>query len=90
MDETFPQDQQPTPVPGNPPSLSQIEKLTNQIEAELIDGLDEELEYDLEDLFEEAFSLATGREIPNAEDRRKFRLFYFKELRRLQVELVRL
>ena len=58
---------------------------------ELMDDLVEEIEHDLEDIFEEHIGAQTGiRPKEDAEVRREFRRFYFQELRRLQIELVKL
>lgn len=61
-----------------------------RLEAEIFDDLEEEMEYDLEDLFEEQHAGKVGKPLPSAEDRKAFRQVYLKELRRLQIELVRL
>nr|WP_269538723.1 polyphosphate kinase 2 [Cerasicoccus sp. TK19100] len=66
------------------------QEFRDRLEAEIFDDLEEEMEYDLEDLFEEQHAGKVGKPLPSAEDRKKFRAFYFKELRRLQIELVRL
>ncbi|RBP45740.1 polyphosphate kinase 2 [Roseimicrobium gellanilyticum] len=54
-----------------------------RIHQEVIDGVDEELEMELEDLSEE-------RPGQDDDERKEFRRHYFKELHRLQIELVRL
>jgi hypothetical protein len=54
-----------------------------RIHQEVIDGVDEELEMELEDLSEE-------RPSADQSERAAFRRHYFKELHRLQIELVRL
>ncbi|MGE9295290.1 MAG: polyphosphate kinase 2 [Puniceicoccales bacterium] len=48
------------------------------------------MEHDLEDLFEEQHAEKVGKPLPSIEDRKEFRQKYFKELRRLQIELVKL
>ena len=58
-----------------------------RIEAEIIDGLDEEFELELgEDRLDELVEQLSGSTQPHAD----FRVSYFKELLRLQKELVRL
>ncbi len=58
---------------------------------ELLDDLVEELEHDMEDLFEEHLARKIGlKETPDEQERRDFRRFYFQELRRLQIELVKM
>lgn len=66
------------------------QEFRNRLETEIFDDLEEEMEHDLEDLFEERYGEKIGRELPPEEERKRFRQFYFKELRRLQIELVRL
>ncbi|WP_345778183.1 polyphosphate kinase 2 [Ruficoccus sp. ZRK36] len=56
-----------------------------------MDDLVEEIEHDLEDIFEEHIGAKTGlRPKGNEQERRDFRRFYFQELRRLQIELVQM
>lgn len=69
---------------------AQDDEFRARLEAEVFDDLEEEMEYDLEDLFEEQHAGKVGKPLPSAEERREFRTMYFKELRRLQIELVRL
>ncbi len=81
--------------PTDPPSPSLNDKLKyafdERVQAELIDQLDEELELEFEDLFEAQLSEELGRgRVKNSEEIREFRKKYFRELRRLQIELVRL
>ena len=64
------------------------DELLLRIERELIDGYDEELELEVEDRNAEAF--LTGADAARDADARAERLAYFKELFRLQGELVRL
>src|SRR5258708_9331780 len=61
------------------------EALFKRIQAEVIDGLDEELELERDD----SEHTATG-EVRHTPGDRAARLHYFRELLRLQVELVRL
>ncbi len=59
-----------------------------RIHQEVIDGFDEELEMELEDLSEE--HVTPGDPAEDKQARATFRRQYFKELHRLQIELVRL
>ena len=62
--------------------------LYRRIHNEMLDGMDEELELELEDFEPEEGSLAR-RSSPEAKDKEQ-RQIYFRELLRLQCELVRL
>jgi len=66
------------------------EEFRRRLETEIFDDLEEEMEHDLEDMFEEQHAEKVGKKLPELEDRRQFRHLYFKELRRLQIELVKL
>ena len=70
------------------PVFSDHDELLKRIERELIDGYDEELELEIEDRTAEDV-LAEGR-AARGETERSARLTYFKELFRLQGELVKL
>jgi len=61
-----------------------------QLQEELIEDLDAEFEQDMEDIFEDRLRHATHGETESRSDRKAFRSFYFHELRRLQIELVRM
>ncbi|WOO39990.1 polyphosphate kinase 2 [Rubellicoccus peritrichatus] len=61
-----------------------------KLHSEIMDDLEEEMELDLEDLFDEQVKRDGGRTDFDTEDYKRFRRFYFKELRRLQIELVRM
>lgn len=62
-----------------------------QLHEELIEEVDAEFELDMEDVFEDRLrsKRSTATEDYSG-DRKGFRKFYFRELRRLQIELVRL
>lgn len=64
--------------------------LYGHLHSEILDDLEEELEHDLEDLFEETLRDQTHKKSSQKEKDTQFRRFYFKELRRLQIELVRM
>jgi len=66
------------------------EDFRRRLETEIFDDLEEEMEHDLEDMFEEQHAEKVGKPLPSLEDRKAFRHTYFKELRRLQIELVKL
>ncbi|HEX4235453.1 MAG TPA: polyphosphate kinase 2 [Caldimonas sp.] len=69
--------------------LSDREELLRRIERELVDGLDEELELEVEDRPIDA-SLTDALARPPSASERSARLSYFTELFRLQGELVKL
>ncbi len=69
---------------------AQDDEFRARLEEEIFNDLEEEMEYDLEDLFEEQHAGKVGKPLPSAEERARFRQLYFKELRRLQIELVRM
>ncbi len=71
-----------TGQPGDP--------LDPRVRDEWLDELDEELEQGMEDLFEDQEASRLGRGIQPEEARKAFRKQYFRELRRLQIELVRM
>ncbi len=79
--------------------MKRLKKLLKQAESqayeglheEIMDDLVEEIEHDLEDIFEEHIGAKTGlKPLGDPEERRLFRRFYFQELRRLQIELIRM
>ena len=72
---------------GSSPAPSLDEHLLKRLEADLIDDYDEELELELEDRNLDALS---GQEERVGESRRLARQTYFRELFRLQAELVKL
>lgn len=62
-----------------------------RLQDELSDELDAEFEQDLEELFEEKVRREHGGPTLEEErENREFRLLYFRELRRLQIELIRM
>lgn len=72
------------------PKITQQE-YHDRLESELLDAIEEEMEHDLEELFEEEFARKSGMKSEgDLEARASFRREYFKELRRLQIELVKL
>ena len=80
-----------TEIPDDPQKLDNLSntELFARIHAEYVDGFDEELELELADYSEETPS--DEREAgPLREDAANFRRSYFRELHRLQIELVRL
>ena len=72
---------------SSPPALPIDEHLLKRLEADLIDGYDEELELELEDRNVDALS---GQDEADPEGLRLARQTYFRELFRLQGELVKL
>ncbi len=71
-------------------SLGLEHQVYEDLHTELMEDLVEEMEHDMEDLFEEDLKRKKGMPLPGEDARTEFRRFYFRELRRLQVELVRL
>jgi len=72
----------------NNPVLPDHDELMSRIERDLIDSYDEELEMEIED---RDFDAATGETIaPRGDDEKSARARYFRELFRLQGELVKL
>ena len=72
---------------SSPPASPIDEHLLKRLEADLIDGYDEELELELEDRNVDALS---GQDEADSEGLRLARQTYFRELFRLQGELVKL
>lgn len=73
----------------HPPDRHGI-SIYDQLKEEIMDDLEEEMEHDLEDIFDEDVRKAEGCPQQDPVERAQFRKFYFRELRRLQVELVRM
>ena len=64
------------------------EELVKRIERDLIDGYDEELELEIEDRNPEGLDVDLGAS--NTDEQKAYRMAYFRELFRLQGELVKL
>lgn len=64
------------------------ESVYSQLHAEIMDDLEEEMEYDMEDVFEEEVKRKAGVTPEDPAKRASQRHLYFRELRRLQIELV--
>lgn len=62
----------------------------DQLKEEIQDDLEEEMEHDMEDIFDENLREEFGLPIEDSAKRAAARKFYFRELRRLQIELVRM
>ena len=60
------------------------------LQEELVEDLDAEFEQDMEDVFEDRLRDSKHGPTETPEERKTFRSFYFHELRRLQIELVRM
>jgi len=65
-------------------------RFSERMNDEFLDEMEEEIEYDLEEIFEDAFAEKTGYKNAEEATKAQFRRDYFKELRRLQIELVNL
>lgn len=76
--------------PDAPINPRQNLSIYDQLKEEIMDDLEEEMEHDMEDIFDENVRKAEGVPEQDPEERASFRKFYFRELRRLQVELVRM
>ena len=64
------------------------EELVKRIERDLIDGYDEELELEIEDRNPEGLDVDLGAS--NTDEQKAYRMAYFRELFKLQGELVKL
>lgn len=60
------------------------------LQEELAEDLDAEFEQDMEDVFEDRLREKRGAQPEPPEEHKRFRAFYFNELRRLQISLVRM
>jgi len=78
------------PEPIDPANQKSALSVYDQLKEEIMDDLEEEMEHDMEDIFDENLRKAEGVEVTDQAERDQFRKFYFRELRRLQVELVRM
>jgi len=78
------------PDPVDPTPLRSSLSIYDQLKEEIMDDLEEEMEHDMEDIFDENVRKAEGVVDPDPVEHARFRKFYFRELRRLQVELVRM
>lgn len=78
--------------PSNPPSYRKDLETSfdPRVQESLIDEIDEEFEHEFEDLFEEQLAQKMQRGNSASSTTADFRRTYFKELRRLQIELVRM
>ncbi|HEY8902353.1 MAG TPA: hypothetical protein VIM48_01515, partial [Chthoniobacterales bacterium] len=74
--------------PAGPISPDREKVLFDRIHQEMVDSFDEELELELED--RELTPIEEPSDPEMAEERQHFRSFYFRELFRLQGELVRM
>lgn len=61
-----------------------------KLQEELVEDLDAEFEQDMEDIFEDRLRDSKHGQTESPAERKEFRSFYFHELRRLQIELVRM
>jgi len=68
--------------------FSREHELYKHLHEEIFDDIQEEMEHDMEDIFDEQIRKRAG--LASTEDDTEFRRFYFRELRRLQIELVRM